>query len=176
MPLLTHYFRFSTGVALCAVVLLTGCGSVPRTWVLGEDRPGPATIVPDTAAIEFQSVKQQDDYVLMVFTIQNQAPDPMRFKPIDAITTAWGFVLRPKDPALVLRRVSASTEPGTVILPGQTAGFECRWFISPIAEDNAWPWTLEIHGLMVGDREVPAVSVAMPHFREPGQMNARTRW
>ena len=142
-------------------LVLVGC--VARRWDIGKVKP--ASPVGDVGVVEFTLIKQQYDYVHVIFYLKNTTKDrTLRFKPIDATDTAWGISLQTPQ-GVRAQRVKPVTEQNTVIPPGAEGSFEVRWIISPVASDNRWPWSLRLDGLIAGKDEVGPVTVAMPEYK-----------
>lgn len=148
-------------IAPC-LALAGGCSGGIATRDFGISYARPQEVVFDgVGKIEFNLVNQRDDYLRVVFTIENTCGKTLRFKPMDANTKAWGVVLVP-DRAATITHQSGAPESGLVVPPGKKVGVELTWGILNSEPGFDWAWTLEIHGLMRGETEVPTFTIDMP--------------
>jgi hypothetical protein len=146
---------------LAAIVALSAC-SEAREWKLH----GESAQLGGAAVLTYKLLKQQDDYVRVVFTIHNTSSRTLRFAPITAATAAWGLNLRAEDGAL-LRRASPFFESALALPADATGEYEGFWIRDPMASDQHWKWRLTVDGLMAGDDLVPQVVLEPPPWVDP---------
>lgn len=148
-------------VVLCCI----GCGS-PRKWYIDDVERRPHVAVAEVGEVEFLILKQRDDYLRAAFTVHNQSTATVHFAPPGPGDQAWGIVLRPSVQTTAIRQ-SGGYESSVIIPPGGTAGFDLLWELTPAAQSDDWGWSIELHGLMVGDKRLPPVVIPVPAYIPP---------
>lgn len=150
---------------LITCLLLAGCGT-PRSWYIQEPKDRPTAPLGAVGHLTFSTIKQQDDYVRIVFIVHNDGTAPLRFKPIDATTTAWGFDLLPMDHQAMVRREGGYCEAGFLVPPGTDRAYEVLWVLDAAAKTNDWKWCITVDGLCAGDQVQPQIVIPMPAYIE----------
>ena len=154
---------------IASLFMLAGCGPGRPRDIEGVNSLAAHA---DQLTINYNLLKQSDDYLRMVVTMVNDSDKPLHFAPITGQTERRGFFLSLPTGAVATR--VGSSESDVVVPAHGSSAFDFLWSIYPQQPKRDWTWTCSVVGLMRGDQAIPDVTLAIPIFKVYEVKNNKT--